>query len=907
MRNWTLLIAAVLLLAVSCTVEPQPAEEPTNAPVELTFSATWGEEPATRTSLQDHGVVYWNPGDAVNIFYGKSMAGRFESTLTETAPVSDFTGSLSISSESFDDEDGDLSFWAVYPYDDENTYDGEGVVIELPGVQTAAPYTFSGNLNPAIAVSDGMELSFYNVGGLFCFSVQGEGYYAASLRGNDGEALAGTLHVVVDEDGIPSVDQVTNGVSSIYLNAPESGTFEPGTLYYFVVIPQVLEQGVTLSLYKEGETGEVTRNVPVNIRRSKIVRILNADIDPTYTVVGGSFVLNVTGATPVTLADGSAAYEVVIPGVDAAEAELGFESYKVVDGTTYPVAIHVSGYAADEAGVPGAFSETIPAGFDGLLLETAGDNWTGLACALVRADGATMPYDAVAVHAAKLAAKGDNGFNAGAPQDLSLYDIADLTTPRASGIHVTANCYVVDRAGWYMFPIVYGNAVDGTRPGNVNGCNLISYTDGTGQSNPPARYLWHDFERADGQIITSPYILTDMGLTAGDVEAVIVWEDVDASAPLVQPGDVDVIAGPGGFLDPAGNAVNVPYIKFKVDRQNIRQGNVMIAVRRKSDSVILWSWHIWITDTDMSPVTLYSRSTVVPSNDILRENLGWCDVTEGEAFTYPAKAWYVKVSQTEGDADPVIVKVVRPEVATSPAMVGCGTFYQWGRKDPLLPGKGLANKAAFSPAGYAITTGAATIPVETAPDCTASTAIQNPYVLCFAESMWIGPNPPQTRSDLWNLWNMTETYPAPSTDVNATGEDKVVVKTVYDPCPPGYSVPNYMAFSVFSHTMANYEEWTDVNAEDRNGDGVITMEGDFENGWYFYTSDDPDTRETVFFATTYYRAKETGKVDGGMNGYHWTAKPKGTRYGTTMTILTGPYGRATCRADGFAVRPAAEK
>ena len=57
MRNWTFIIAAVLLLAVSCTVEPQPAEEPTNAPVELTFSATWGEEPDSRTSLQDDGVV----------------------------------------------------------------------------------------------------------------------------------------------------------------------------------------------------------------------------------------------------------------------------------------------------------------------------------------------------------------------------------------------------------------------------------------------------------------------------------------------------------------------------------------------------------------------------------------------------------------------------------------------------------------------------------------------------------------------------------------------------------------------------------------------------------------------------------------------------------------------------------
>ena len=60
-----------------------------------------------------------------------------------------------------------------------------------------------------------------------------------------------------------------------------------------------------------------------------------------------------------------------------------------------------------------------------------------------------------------------------------------------------------------------------------------------------------------------------------------------------------------------------------------------------------------------------------------------------------------------------------------------------------------------------------------------------------------------------------------------------VLKTVYDPCPPGYSVPDYMAFSIFSRTMANfgyYDEadyWNDVNAQDRNGDGVVTMDDDY--------------------------------------------------------------------------------
>ena len=882
--------------------------------MDLTFSATWGEDSPTRTSLQDHGAVYWNPGDAINIFYGKSMTGRFESTLTEAAPVTNFQGSLSVGTETFDDdEDGDLTFWGVYPYDEDASFDGEGVIIDLPGVQTAAPYTFSGNLNPAIAVSDGMELSFYNVGGLFCFSVSEEGYYAASLRGNDGESLAGTLHVVVNESGVPEVDQVANGITSIYLDVPDGGTFEPGTLYYFVVIPQVLEQGITLSLYKQGETGEVTRTVPVNIRRSKIVRILNADKDNTYTVVGGQFSLTATGATPITLADGTTAYEVVFEGANADEATIGFESYKTVDGTSYPVAVHVSGYATDENGAPGTFGETVPEGFDGLVLETVADNWVGIAGVPARTDGETTAYDAVAVHAANMVAKGDNGFSAGAPQDLSLYDIADLATPRASGLHVTANCYVVDRAGWYMFPIVYGNAVDGTRPGNVNGCNVSAYDDGSGLKNPEFRYVMHTFQRGDGALIGSPYILSDMGLTASDVEAVIVWEDVDASTPLVQPGDVDVISGQGGFQAPDGSAVNVPYVKFRVDGDNIRPGNVVIAVRRRSDATILWSWHIWVTDADMTPIRTYSRSTVVPFNDMLRYNLGWCESTAGDAVSYPAQAFYVKVSQTEGDADPVIIKVTRAESAVTAAPTGSGTYYQFGRKDPFLPAENETNKTAFSPAGYTITDGIAGVPYSTTPSTTAASAIQNPHIFYAADDtggrMWIRSSGTSSGQyvDFWNLWNIFDqtNAPAPATDQTGTGKDIKVTKTVYDPCPPGYCVPNYEAFTFVSVTGVNFESYADFNAVDRNGDGEIT-ETDFENGWYFYTTNGPDKQETIFIPSTGIRDVESGLAMSPRAGLYRTAKAKGTRYAVAFTIGGGPYGKCANKGAGFAVRPVAE-
>lgn len=80
-------------------------------------------------------------------------------------------------------------------------------------------------------------------------------------------------------------------------------------------------------------------------------------------------------------------------------------------------------------------------------------------------------------------------------------------------------------------------------------------------------------------------------------------------------------------------------------------------------------------------------------------------------------------------------------------------------------------------------------------------------------------------SEQRNLWDMTETatnaHSYQSNDPNA-GKDKKVVKTIYDPCPPGFSVPHYMAFTIFTKTggnvtTADYSGWATENPESEDG------------------------------------------------------------------------------------------
>ena len=78
----------------------------------------------------------------------------------------------------------------------------------------------------------------------------------------------------------------------------------------------------------------------------------------------------------------------------------------------------------------------------------------------------------------------------------------------------------------------------------------------------------------------------------------------------------------------------------------------------------------------------------------------------------------------------------------------------------------------------------------------------------------------------YNLW---------STDNDKTdNNDDVVIKSVYDPSPVGYSLPASNAFTGFTTTGGN--TW---NSAEYN------VKGGFDKGWYFYTK--PNKKGDTFF------------------------------------------------------------
>lgn len=174
------------------------------------------------------------------------------------------------------------------------------------------------------------------------------------------------------------------------------------------------------------------------------------------------------------------------------------------------------------------------------------------------------------------------------PHDLS-YDY--------NGQMNTANCYVVTHPGYYKFPLVYGNAIK-------NGAtNAIAYESST--------FVNH----LDRQI-TEPYIYSNENCTVGSAD--LLWQDAqDLISNISLSGDKH-------------------YIQFKITKENIEQGNAVIAVKDESGN-IMWSWHIWVTNKNVY-----------------------------ETYTY-------------GDYKFMPIALGERETAQRTTC----TFYQWGRKDPF--------------------------------------------------------------------------------------------------------------------------------------------------------------------------------------------------------------------------------
>lgn len=320
------------------------------------------------------------------------------------------------------------------------------------------------------------------------------------------------------------------------------------------------------------------------------------------------------------------------------------------------------------------------------------------------------------------------------------YNLANQTNGNSLNEN-TANCYVVNSPGCYSFPLVYGNAIK------------------NGQKNPSAYsynssndFMLNSFVNHAGVGITDPYIVNN-GCTP--VKAELIWQDAKNLISEVK----------------YNRGLNGGYISFRVDKASIRQGNAVIAVKDANNQV-LWSWHIWVTDEDISQTVPFSAPDVY---NFMPVDLGWC---HGTTVNYTDRHCLVKIMSGRKQQTMVI-----RQTAQSVITGGNSLYYQWGRKDPFQPSNGISNiyKTWYDKDNIAHTESPETKDLSTGIE-----GIKN----------WIlNPNVMQNKlanyDKYQNLWNMKE--------YDSWYRVDRTIKTIYDPCPVGFSVPVFSALYGLTH------------------------------------------------------------------------------------------------------------
>lgn len=197
------------------------------------------------------------------------------------------------------------------------------------------------------------------------------------------------------------------------------------------------------------------------------------------------------------------------------------------------------------------------------------------------------------------------------------------------------------------------------------------------------------------------------------------------------------------------------YVEFYVSPETIRQGNALIGLRK--NGVILWSWQIWVTDWKLNTKNQVMGGT---KPDLMPFAIGRCSAA---AYNYQQRTITIRFTQDESNIERDIVITQNGDVVRYGENA---PYYQWGRKDPMIASDGLGavTKLSFGPMLFK--TSASLSPVAL------NKGIQNPNIFYLSNvypSNWSTP----VNYELWGC--------------RSKGQGGV--KTIYDPSPVGYRVP----------------------------------------------------------------------------------------------------------------------
>ena len=281
------------------------------------------------------------------------------------------------------------------------------------------------------------------------------------------------------------------------------------------------------------------------------------------------------------------------------------------------------------------------------------------------------------------------------------------------------------------------------------------------------------------------------------------------------------------------------------------KGNVLIGVRIKNTGAYLWSWHLWITDYNPDYTFPWKKDTYS------------YPVEGGHVYRYADKPGSTLIWDNKYNGKYIMDRNLGASTADA-SLAAHGLYYQFGRKDPFpapatqlydINGKKLPQ-----------TSGNTDCIQLTKDKTTLIQSVNIPYAFNYIASStyenWMSDN--KYHNEVWNNpdWHNSED------------------KSLFDPCPPGWKLPEAGAYDIFQAITG------DPNAS--NYDALLGDNGFNSNekdaGWHFYMNAE-GKGETTFFPAAGSRIPSINNLYSA--GYFWTSTPDNENSAKGLYIYSG--------------------
>ena len=303
-RQLSFLLGVVLAGLASC--QKAPVDNP-ESPALKTFYATIGDEAGTRVFADSELRVLWDADDRVSIFdhYTLNEEYRF---MGETGDNAGWFEQVPHSAFMVGN-DLDLVY-SVYPFRKSNAISNDGVLsVEYPAEQVYRKDSFGQGANTMVSVTKDNRLQFRNGCGYLVVKLYGHlfGVSSITLRGNNGEVLAGKAAVTMEPEGVPEVKMEKDGKTEVTLacngqNIVLAAEPEDATAFWFAIPPTTFEKGFTIEV--RGTKGEIVKRtvnkavkVPRNLRVSMAPITMHETTAWGYVTIDNKKVCSLTSVT----------------------------------------------------------------------------------------------------------------------------------------------------------------------------------------------------------------------------------------------------------------------------------------------------------------------------------------------------------------------------------------------------------------------------------------------------------------------------------------------------------------------------------------------------------------------------------------------------------------------------------